>query len=437
MIGQEKQDQQAVTRLFSHLEFDGDKLQHQPGSVLGNTALIVGTTVGAGIIGLPAVTLPSGIIPSTIAIIIVWFYTLISGLIIAEVTLNIMRVEGIPHLGLLAIVEKILGKVGARIAGIAYLFNHYALLVAYMTKGGEVLTTTVNQVWKLENILPHWAGTVSFFLIFGSIIYWGKNNFIEKLNEIFTIILLIAFLGLLLLGGSQIQSSQFLVQNWTAIGGSLAVIYVAMFYHSVIPLVVTQLEGDIPKIRQSIIIGSVIPLLMFLVWNVVILGCVTPDIVQLSPGNERIFDPLKILRNGASGEWFAMLLSIFSEFAIVTSFIGITYGLTDFFKDISLITKSEISRLPLYSLVLLPPLSLGTFNPTIFFQALEYTGTFSISILAGIMPALMSWKQSENPEFFHSNHQTLVPGGKITLIFIIMGGIFLISKQFFSIYNNI
>ncbi|MFM6826043.1 MAG: amino acid permease [Dolichospermum sp.] len=437
MIVQESQNQQAVvTRLFSHLEFDGYKFRHQQGSVLGNTALIVGTTVGAGIIGLPAVTLPSGIIPSTMTIIFVWFYTLISGLITAEVTLNIMRVEGIPHLGLLAIIEKILGKIGARIAGVAYLFNHYALLVAYMTKGGEVLTTTVNQVWKLENNLPHWAGTVSFFLIFGSMIYWGKYNFIEKINGIFTIILLMAFLGLLLLGGSQIQSSQFLVQNWSAIGGSIAIIYVAMFYNSIVPLVVNQLEGDIPKIRQSIIIGSVIPLLMFLAWNAVILGCVTPDIMQLIPGHDSIFDPLKILENGASGEWFAMLLSIFSEFAIVTSFIGITYGLTDFFKDISLITKSEISRLPLYSLVLLPPLSLGTFNPSIFFQALEYTGTFSISILAGIMPPLMSWKQSQNPELFPSNHQALFPGGKLTLIFIIMGGILLIVRQLFVIYKS-
>ena len=41
MIGQEKQYHQGVTRLFSHLEFDGNKFQHQPGSVLGNTALIV------------------------------------------------------------------------------------------------------------------------------------------------------------------------------------------------------------------------------------------------------------------------------------------------------------------------------------------------------------------------------------------------------------
>ena len=57
MSRQEKPDQQPITRLFSHLEFDGNKLQHQPGSVLGNTALIAGTTVGAGILGLPALKL--------------------------------------------------------------------------------------------------------------------------------------------------------------------------------------------------------------------------------------------------------------------------------------------------------------------------------------------------------------------------------------------
>ena len=108
--------EQPVTRLFSHLKFDDNKFQHQPGSVFGNTALIVGTTIGAGIIGLPAVTLPSGIIPSTILLITVWLYALISGLLVAELTLNVMRVEGISHIGLLAIIAKILGKPGARIA---------------------------------------------------------------------------------------------------------------------------------------------------------------------------------------------------------------------------------------------------------------------------------------------------------------------------------
>jgi tyrosine-specific transport protein len=265
--------------------------------------------------------------------------------------------------------------------------------------------------------------------------YWGKDRLVEKINGIFIIILLIAFFGLLILGGMQFQNSQLLVQNWQSIGNAIAVIYVAMFFHSIVPLVVTQLEGDIRKIRQSMIIGSVIPLFMFLAWNAVILGCMTPDILSHNLENEKVFDPLEILRTGQSGEWFAVLLSIFSEFAIVTSFIGITYGLTDFFQDISIITKSEISRLPLYSLVLLPPLSLGTFNPTIFFHALEYTGAFSASILGGIMPALMSWKQSQTPEFTNGNYQTLVPGGKITLILIMVGALFLICRQILVIYQ--
>jgi tyrosine-specific transport protein len=84
---------------------------------------------------------------------------------------------------------------------------------------------------------------------------------------------------------------------------------------------------------------------------------------------------------------------------------------------------------------LLPPLSLGTFNPTIFFHALEYTGVFSVSILGGIMPVLMRWKQSQKPEFTNSNYQTLVPGGKITLIVIFGGALLLIIRKVFSIFQ--
>ena len=116
MNKQEEPNQTPVTQLFSHLKFENNQFKHQPGSVFGNTALIVGTTIGAGSLGLPAVTLTSGIIPSTILLIIVWVYTLISGLLIAELTLNVMYIEGITHIGLLAIIEKILGKMGARIA---------------------------------------------------------------------------------------------------------------------------------------------------------------------------------------------------------------------------------------------------------------------------------------------------------------------------------
>ncbi|AFZ25091.1 amino acid permease [Cylindrospermum stagnale PCC 7417] len=430
-----KSDQNEVTRLFSHLEFDGNQLNHQPGSVLGSTALIAGTTVGAGILALPAVTLPSGVLPSTALLIAVWLYALVSGLLIAEVTLNAMRLEGRPSVGLLVVVEKTLGKLGARIAGGAYLFMHYALLVAYITQGGDILISAIAKILGMENVLPTWVGTTTFTLLFGGIMYLGRERFIQKLNSAFVAIVIVSFLGLLLLGGGQVKSAQILFQDWTALGSAVSVMCVALFYQNVVPVVVTQLEGDVHKIRQSIVIGSLIPLIMFLAWNAVILGSVSPDMLKLASVGATVFDPLQVLRTGGAGELLGVLVSIFSEFAIATSFIGFVYGLLDFFKDISLLTQGGLSRLPLYSLILFPPMSLGTLNPSIFFTALDYTGTLSISILGGIIPALMSWKQRQAQELTNGINQPLVPGGKVTLIVVIAIALGLITRQIMTMYK--
>ncbi|MHC5597816.1 MAG: amino acid permease [Nostoc sp.] len=429
-------DSEQVTRLFSHLEFDGKNLNHQPGSVLGSTALIAGTTVGAGILALPAVTLPSGIVPSTSGLIAVWLYALVSGLLVADVTLNTMRTEGRPSIGFLAVVEKTLGKLGARLAGGAYLFMHYALLVAYITEGGEILGFVAAKVWGVQ-ILPTWVGTTAFTLLFGGIMYLGREKFIEKLNNAFLGIVIVSFLGLLFLAGGHIQIAQLLFQNWSALGSAISVMSVALFFQNVVPLVVTQLEGDARKIGQSIFIGSVIPLIMFLAWNAVILGSVSPDMLHGTSDGKTVFDPLQILRAGGAGQWLGVLVSIFSEFAIVTSFIGFVYGLLDLFKDIFLSEQSGFSRrLPLYSLVLFPPMTLGTLNPSIFFTALDYTGTFSISVLGGIMPALMSWKQRQEQENSDSINQPLVPGGKVTLIVMIGVALAMMVRQILSIYHQ-
>ncbi|WP_231866999.1 MULTISPECIES: amino acid permease [unclassified Anabaena] len=418
--------QPETTRLFSRLELNENKLTHQPGSVLGSTALVAGTTVGAGILALPTVTIPSGVIPSTILLILVWLYALVSGLLIAEVSINTMRQQGRLSVSLLAMVESNLGKIGARVAGGAYLFQHYALLVAYVAQGGEILISALAKVWGIPHNLPAWVGTTAFTLIFGGIMYLGREKLIEKLNSAFVAIVITSFLGLLVLGTRQVKTVQFFFQDWTTVGSAVSVMLVALFYQNVVPVVVTQLEGDIRKVRQSIIIGSAIPLIMFLAWNAVIIGSVTPDIIKDTTG----FDPLQILRAGGAGEWLGVLISIFSEFAIVTSFIGFVYGLVDFFRDVTLCRQRGLDDgLPLYSLILLPPMSLGAMNPHIFLTALDFAGTFSISLLGGIIPALMTWKQRQNSNHIH---QLLVPGGRVTLIVMIAVASVVITTEILS-----
>ncbi len=425
-----KLDSQEVTRLFSNLVLDGGRLSHQPGSILGSTALVAGTTVGAGILALPAVTLPSGVIPSTVLLIAVWLYALVSGLLIAEVSLSAMRSLGRESLGLLPMIESTLGLAGARIAGGAYLFLHYALLVAYIAQGGEILVSAAEQLFGMQNV-PAWVGTTSFTLVFGGIMYFGRERLVEKLNSAFVAIVIASFLGLLLFGFGQVKGSGLLFQNWSALPNAVPVMLVALFYHNVIPVVALQLEGDARLIRSSIFVGSAIPLIMFLAWNAVVLGSVSPALVQGVSNGGTVFDPLQILRDNGTGEWLGVLVSVFSEFAIVTSFIGFVYGLLDLFKSISFVAPNELSLRKAYSLILFPPMSMSALNPSIFFTAIDYAGTFSISVLGGIIPALMSWKQRQS----NSEHQPLVGGGKVTLIVMIGVASAVIVKQILSIYG--
>ncbi|NJN22263.1 MAG: tyrosine transporter [Leptolyngbya sp. RL_3_1] len=418
---------ESVTRLFSHLEFDGTGFKHQPGSLFACTALIAGTTVGAGILALPAVTLPAGVLPSTAILIAVWIYMVVSGLLVAEVNLNTMHTTGQPSLGLLATIQRILGRSGAIAAGGVYLFIHYALLVAYMARGGGILASALADLGPMGVIFPNWVGNGLFVSLFGGLIYFGSEQLVGRLNGAFFAILMTAFGGLLVLTLSDLNPHQFLSHNWGAVGAAIPVMFVALVYQNVVPVVTTRLEGDVHKIRQAIILGSLIPLVMFLGWNAAILGSNQINLSQPLTDGIR-FDPLELLRRDGTHPWTGAGISIFSEFAIATSFIGLVYGLLNFFGDaFGRISHGKTRRWPLFSLVLMPPMGLSALNAGIFFEALDYAGTFGISVLFGIVPAVMTWKERYTTRT-HATH-SLVPGGKITLTVMIGLAMGVITQQ--------
>lgn len=424
-----------MTSLFSNLRLNGDadspKLTHQPGSVVSSAALVAGTTVGAGVLALPAVTYPVGVIPSTVLMVLAWLYMLASGLLVAEANLWAMRVSGRPELGLLATVARLLGKNGAITSGVLYIFIHYALLVAYIARGGDILAAVLdrlgNRTASLQAI-PLWLGHVVFVLLLGGVLYFCSMRVVGWLN-IALVVIVIATFGLLVgLTAEQVEPSRWQVQHWEAIGLAVPVMFVAFVYQNVVPVVTTQLEGDGQRVRWAIGLGSLVPLAMFALWNAVILGSMQWDGV-IATGD--VVDPLELLRLGVGHPRIGAVVSIFSEVAIATSFIGFVFGLLSVFEDIfaGLMTTSAMwvqrsKKLFFYSLVLLPPLALSVLDPNIFYNAIDVAGAYGNSILFGIIPAVMVWKfryptvSSQEGNISDQSH-TLVPGGKGLLLLMI------------------
>lgn len=399
-------------RLFSNL--NQATLKREPGSLSSSIFLVAGTTVGAGILAIPAVTQESGFLASAVACIGCWIFMAVTGLLIAEVNVNTMCELGSGGVSLVSMAKRTLGSVGVQIACWSYIFIHYALLVAYVARSSEILTDYLG--------IPLWESATIFSLAFGGLCYFGSQRLIGAVNGVLVIGIIASFTALVVVASGDLHWEALLKANFEAVPSSIPVIALAFVYQNVVPVLCTNLEGDLSKVRTAIILGTAIPLLLFLVWNGVILGTLTNAYSDV----QKIVDPLEQLRssNGLVGP----IVEIFSLLAIGTSYIGFILGLADFIADLLNLPTGQSKSLP-YLITLLPPLVLALLDPEIFFKALDFAGTYGVLVLFGILPAAMAWSDRYSTSLELPKVGPLVPGGKLTLSLVIGGASWVILSE--------
>lgn len=194
------------------------------------------------------------------------------------------------------------------------------------------------------------------------------------------------------------------------------ILFLSLVFQNVVPTVVTQLEADRKKITTAMIMGTSIPLLMFLAWNAIILG----NVASIPGALDNGVSPISFLMNeGIGGGILSDLVGVFSELAVTTSLIGFIYGVIDALTDIAkLPTKGpdfERWKPALFAGTLVPPLLLSLGNPDIFYDALDYGGAFGVSTLFLVLPPLMVWKVRYSDEGKQLSVPPMVPFGKIPL----------------------
>lgn len=421
-----------VPRMFSALEYkktDDGKVtaNHAAGSVIGAAALIAGTTVGAGVLALPAATAAAGFIPSSAAMIVAWVYMTMSGLLIAELTLNRIGETGRPGLGLLELYKSSLGKPWSILGSAAYFFLHYAMMVAYIAQGGAQVTGLLSLL-GFDGIPG--AGQLAFAAVCSLSLFAAKPSLIESINNVLVLGVAATFLGIMAIGAGTADFSALIDpvnQHPENVVNCFPILFLALVHQNVVPTVVTQLEGDRSKIAKAVVGGTTIPLLMFLAWNAVVLGNVMgADLSSL--------DPVSLLQSGATGgAVLGPLVSSFSSLALVTSVIGFTYGLVDALTDVFSINPQGSDfdkwKAPLFALVFGPPLALSLADPDIFYRALDYGGSFGVSTLFLVLPPIMVWKERYGNESKMLTTKPMVPFGKLSLVSMWKAAATLIVEQ--------
>jgi tyrosine-specific transport protein len=414
-----------VPRLFSSLDYSRceqgrvTSAVHAAGSTVGAAALVAGTTVGAGVLALPTATASAGFLPSTAALVMAWGYMTVSGLLIAELSMNRLAETGRPGSGVLDLFQSNLGKGLGSLGSAAYFFLHYAMMVAYIAQGGVNLDGLLSNIGLESLASSPGLGQMLFASTAASALFFSKPSLVEKANNAMVLGVIVTFLGIIGLGASSADFSQLVDpvnQHPEHIVDVFPISFLALVYQNVVPTIVTQLEGDRNKIIAAIVGGTAVPLLMFLAWNGVILGnLLAADPSAMASG----VDPVALLQStGHAGPLLSGLVSSFSSLALITSLIGFTYGLVDALTDVADIPSEGPSyekwKPALFAGVFLPPLALSVANPDIFYDALEYGGAFGVSTLFLVLPPIVAWKVRYGEDTPLAT-KPMVPGGKIPL----------------------
>lgn len=236
-MSRSQQQEYEVERLFSNL--NQVTLKREPGSLSSAILLVAGTTIGAGILAIPAVTQESGFLASSVACILCWIFMVTTGLLIAEVNVNTMCELGSGGVSLVSMAKRTLGVAGVQFSCWSYIFIHYALLIAYVARSSDILTNFLG--------IPLWESATLFSLVFGGICYFGSQRFIGAVNGVLVFGIIISFTSLVVAASGDLHLDALLKANFSAVPMSIPIIALSFVYQNVVPVLCTNLEGNLSK----------------------------------------------------------------------------------------------------------------------------------------------------------------------------------------------
>lgn len=353
---------------------------------LGGLLLIVGTSIGGGMLALPIATAQAGFLGGLLLLVGAWLIMTFGALLILEINLWFPQDSNI-----VSMVRHTLGRSAEIIAWGCYLLLFYCLLAAYID-GGAGVFSLILQYFHLD--ISRWLTAVIFVLIWGTIVFKGIRS-IDLVNRILMFIKLAALAILLLFITPHVKISSLLVYHSAYLIPAITIVITSFGFATIVPSLRTYFDDDIKRLRQIILFGSLIPLFCYIAWVAVIIGEIPMQgangllsIIHSEQTTAALTQSLIIFLNNS---WIGSFATLFTSICVITSFMGVSLCMSDFLADGLNKPKESWNRLLIYILTFVPPFLLVLLNPNLFIMGLRYAGIFC-TILLVLFPALMAWR---------------------------------------------
>jgi len=386
---------------------------------IGGVLLVVGTTIGAGMLALPVATAELGFWGSIVLLVSSWAIMTASAFLFLEVNLWLP-----PNSNLISMAGATLGKTGQSIVWAFYLLLLYSILCAYIAGGGDLL----HYVMSTAGInLPDSVTPILFVLIFGLVVYFGMRSvdYVNRglmMGKMGALILLIVMI-LPFVTSHNLSSGEF---KHIVSPNSITIAVLAFTSMMIIPSLRTYFNDDVKTLRKVIFFGSLIPLLCYIAWDMAILGVIplqgSPGMLQMTKSATSNSDLIVALKTLLHKDTVTTLAKFFTSICMATSFLSISLSLSDFLSDGLKVSKKGVSgNSIIMGATFLPPVVVVLFYPDAFMRGLEYAG-LSCLILMLLLPAVMAWFGRYRLALTTADggQQHQIGGGKLLLVFLMV-----------------
>lgn len=346
------------------------------------TLLIAGTTIGAGMLGIPLITSHIGFLPATFVTLLVWLFMMGTGFLFLEATLWMPQKSNI-----LTITQKILGPKGKWLGGATFVFLYYSLMIAYFAAILPLFHAGLEELFQAS--LPRLLSFTLFTLLLGLLLVFGIY-WIGRMNVFLMGGLILSYFVLIRVGAPYFSWEQPFSFSWSQMGFSAPILFSAFGYHNVIPSLTFHFQKDRLLMRKAIFWGTFLPCSIYLIWQWLIMGILSPRYIEqaLQEGAPVTAALQYFLQKQELMQWG----NRFAFFAIITSMLGVSLSMVDFLADGLGWESTGKDRKKLCLLTLLPPALFAWMDPKIFVTALSIAGGFGEAFLNGILPALLVWR---------------------------------------------
>ncbi|PJD93053.1 MAG: hypothetical protein CK424_03370 [Legionella sp.] len=358
--------------------------------IIGGVLLICGTSIGTGILGIPSDTGEAGFGWSLLLFLLCWIFSTLAALLYMEVHLW----QKSSTSNLLSMTDFFFGPKAKSLVWVIYLALLYSLMCTYLLAGSSWIIQSLSYLSHIT--LGQIPGMSIFIGLIGLFIFFGIR-LVDHVNRVMLVGLALTYILILGITLPTTQSQLLLqpAQDLWLLPKAIPLLITAFGYSIIVPSLSTYFERNAKMLQKTIMIGSVITLIIYILWETATLGNIPlhgpHGLREIAHGLDNGTEVANALIHITQNPHLTYIITLFALFAVITSFLGVSMALYHALADGLQVETRGMSGGLLLLLTYIPPMIFLLIIPTGFNQILSWAGVL-VAFLMGVLPALMILK---------------------------------------------